>query len=344
MSLINLLNIDWHYFIVPGAILCFAFLLGLTLNRLVNRRIAKHLYGDEFTLKSVFLHAVQGIPVFFCIVAGLYWIVNTIDIPVSLQKIFSYILFTINMYTVTRVIARTLTGMVDLHMQRHDENLPKTTLLNNVITLVVYAMGIIIVLQYYGISIAPIITAMGVGGMAVALGLQDTLASIASGIFIIVSKPFRVDDFIQLSSGEQGRVTDITWRYTTIQSIVGNVIVIPNKNLSNTVLTNYNLPHKDITVKVPIGVAYDSDLEEVERITLEVARKVMDDAVETSAIKPTILFHTFGESSINFDVLLHSTRFDNQASLKHEFIKAITARYRQEGIEIPFPIRTVVNG
>jgi len=341
---LNLLGFDWHYLIAPGAILIVAFLLGISLNRFVNRRIAEHLESDGYDLKSVFFRAVQGIPLFFCVVAGLYWIVNTVNIPPSLQKIFSYILFTVNIYSVTRVASRTISGMITLHMERGgDDKLPKTSLLNNITTIVIYSMGVIVVLQYYGISIAPIITAMGVGGMAVALGLKDTLASIASGIFIIVSKPFRIDDFIQLSSGEQGRVTDITWRYTTIQSIAGNVIVIPNQNLSNTVLTNYNLPQRDITIKIPVGVAYDSDLKKVERITLEVAKKVMTDAVETSAIPPKVLFHTFADSSINFDVLLHSTRFDNQFTLKHEFIKELTERYRQEGIEIPFPIRTIVS-
>ena len=341
---LDLTNIDWHYFIAPGAILIVALVAGVTLNRFVNKRIANKLTSEEHTIKNVFFRAVQGIPLFFCIVAGLYWIVNTVNIPASLQKIFSYVLFTINIYTLTRVTARTVSGVVDFQMEKSDEKLPKTSLLTNILTLIIYAMGIIIVLQYYGISIAPIITAMGVGGMAVALGLQDTLASIASGIFIIVSKPFRIDDYIRLSSGEEGRVTDITWRYTTIQSIAGNVIVIPNKNLSATVLTNYNLPYRDYTIKIPIGVAYDSDLAYVEKVTLEVANKVMADAVETSAIPPKVYFHTFADSSINFDVLLHSTRFDNQAALKHEFIKALTERYRKEGIDIPFPIRTVVNG
>lgn len=343
MQIIDFFLNDWELLIAPLAILLIALIVGVALNRFVNKRIAEHLVGDDYSLKSVFFHAVQGIPIFFCFVAGLYWIVNTISIPPTLQRAFSYVLFTVNVYSLTRVIARTVSGVVDLHMEKSDEKLPKTSLLTNILTLIIYAMGVIIVLQYYGISIAPIITAMGVGGMAVALGLQDTLASIASGIFIIVSKPFRIDDYIRLSSGEEGRVTDITWRYTTVQSITGNVVVIPNKNLSNTVLTNYNLPYKDITVKVTVGVAYNSDLAQVERVTLEVANQVMSDAAETSTIPPKIYFHTFGDSSINFDVLLHSTRFDNQASLKHEFIKELTARYRKEGIDIPFPIRTVIN-
>ena len=204
-------------------------------------------------------------------------------------------------------------------------------------------MGIIVILQYYGISIAPIITAMGVGGMAVALGMQETLANIFSGIYLIISKQLRLDDYIRLSSGEEGRVTDITWRFTTILSIMGNVVVIPNQKLASAIITNYNMPKRDITVRVTVGVAYDSDLDLVEKVTLEVARKVMQDEHIGIDIEPAVRFHTLGDSSINFDVFLHSSQFNHQAELKHEFIKELMRRYRKEGINIPYPIRTVIN-
>lgn len=341
---INLANVDWSHYAelltLPACILLAALALGILLNRFINQYLEDHI-SEEATLKNVFFNALKGVPIFFCLVAGLYWIVNTVEFTPSLTKIFSYILFTINVYTITRVLARTLSGMINYYLEQAETRLPKTSLLNNILIFIIYAMGVIIVLQYYGISIAPIVTAMGVGGMAIALGMQETLANLFSGLQLIISKQLRMDDFIQLSSGEQGRVTDITWRYTTIQSIMGNVVVIPNKNLAGAIITNYNLPQKDITVKIPIGVSYDSDLEQVEKVTLEVARQVMDAAEETSILPPKILFHTFADSSIMFDVLLHSTRFDNQAALKHEFIKALTKRYRKEGIDIPYPIRTI---
>ena len=342
----NFSFVDWtghlQILILPACILIFSFLLGITLNRLVNRQIANRIDTDETSLKNVFVHAVKGVPISFCMVAGLYWIVNTIDITPSVTKIFSYLLFTINIYTVTRVIARTLSGMVTLHMERSDARMPKTSLLNNILSLIVYSMGVIVVLQYWGISIAPILTALGVGGMGVALGMQETLANIFSGLHLIISKQLRLNDYIMLSSGEQGLVTDITWRYTTVQSVMGNLIVIPNKNIAGSIITNYNLPQKDITIKIPIGVAYDSDLQKVEDVTLEVARQVMADAKETSEISPKVFFHTFGESSIEFNVLIHSTRFENQNELKHNFIKELTKRYREENIEIPYPVRTIV--
>ena len=276
-------------------------------------------------------------------VVGLYWIVNTIDIPEPLTRLFSYILFTVIILSITRVVSRTVNGVVAMHIERSDRPLPKTTLLSTILTVIIYAMGVLVVLQYYGISIAPILTAMGVGGMAVALALQETLANIFSGLHLIISKQLRLDDYIKLNTGEEGRVTDITWRFTTIVPAGGgNMIVIPNQKIASSNITNYSMPHKDIVISIPVGVAYDSDLDKVERVTLEVAREVMSRIDKDVKMEPAVRFHTFGESSIDFNVVLHSSYFEHQFLLKHEFIKALTRRYREEGIEIPYPTRTVL--
>jgi metal-sulfur cluster biosynthetic enzyme len=181
--------------------------------------------------------------------------------------------------------------------------------------------------------------------LAVALALQETLANIFSGLHLILSKQLRLGDYIHLSSGEEGRVTDITWRFTTIVPVgEGNMVVIPNQKIASSIITNYSMPRHDIIIKIPVGVAYDSDLQKVEDVTLEVARQVLESLNEKidAGRQPSVRFYNFGESSIDFNVLLHSARFDDQFRLKHEFIKALTARFRQEGIEIPFPIRTIV--
>ena len=144
-------------------------------------------------------------PVSLCLVVGLYWIVNTntINIIEPLTRLFSYILFTVIILSITRVAARTINGFVTLRIERTQEKLPKTTLLNTILNVIIYAMGVLVVLQYYAISIAPILTAMGVGGMAVALALQETLANIFSGLHLIISKQLRLDDYIKLSTGEE---------------------------------------------------------------------------------------------------------------------------------------------
>ena len=179
--------------------------------------------------------------------------------------------------------------------------------------------------------------------MAVALALQETLANIFAGLHLILSKQLRLGDYIKLSSGEEGRVTDITWRFTTIIPVgASNTIVIPNKTIAGANITNYSLPSNQINISVPIGVAYDSDLVLVQRVTVETAREVLARVDEDASANPVVRFTDFGESSIDFVVVLQSSLFDHQGVIKHEFIKALTERYRKEGIDMPYPIRTII--
>ena len=332
-NLVNLL-------IVPCSIVLAALTAGIIADRLIRRYIGHHVAVEESTWKYVLVRSMQGVPIFFSFVIGLYWAIDAVEISPTLTKLLSYLLFTSNVFSITRVLARTVDGVVTMYFERSGRNLPKTTLLNSILIGVIYAMGLLVILQYYGISIAPILTAAGVGGMAVALALQETLANIFSGLHLILSKQLRIGDYIKLGSGEEGRVTDITWRFTTIIPLgASNTIVIPNKTIAGANITNYSRPTLNINVSVPVGVAYDSDLAMVERVTIETAKEVVDDNPDAN---PLVRYTDFGDSSINFSVILPSSIFDHQGIIQHEFIKALTERYRSEGIDIPYPIRTVI--
>lgn len=329
--------------LIPVCIVLAALAAGVIADRLVRRYINRHLSVEESTWKYVFVRSMHGVPIFFSFIIGLYWAIDAVEISPTLTKLFSYLLFTSNVLIITRVIARTVDGIVTMYFERSGKNLPKTTLLNGILIGVIYAMGILVILQYYGVSIAPILTAAGVGGMAIALALQETLANIFAGLHLILSKQLRLGDYIKLSSGEEGRVTDITWRFTTIIPVgASNTIVIPNKTIAGANITNYSLPSKQINISVPIGVSYDSDLSLVERVTVETAKEVLSRVDKSVIANPLVRFTDFGESSIDFVVVLQSSLFDHQGLIKHEFIKALTERYRKEGIDMPYPIRTII--
>lgn len=326
--------------LIPICIQIGALFLGSFINRLINTYLGKNV--DRESWQFIFVNALRGLPISWCSGVGLYWTINSLDISPTVSRLLSSLLFTVIIFTITRVVARTLSGIIDFYTLRSGENVPKTSLLNNIVSFSVYAIGALIILQYYGISVAPILTALGVGGMAVALGLQDILANIFSGIHLIFSKQLRIDDYIRLSTGEEGRVSDITWRFTTIQSVNNNVVVIPNQNISKAIITNYSMPKQDITVGVEIGVSYDSDLEKVEEVCIRVGKQVLEKYDPDVQVEPVVRYNMFADSSINFKVIMHSSDFMNQYIIKHEYIKAITKEFRKENIEIPFPIRTVI--
>ena len=329
--------------LVPTCIVLGALTVGIITDRLIRRYINHHLAVDESTWKYVFIRSMHGVPIFFSFIIGLYWAIDAVEISPTLTKMLSYLLFTSNVITITRVLARTVDGVVTMYFERSNKDLPKTTLLNNILIGVIYVMGVLVILQYYGISIAPILTAAGVGGMAVALALQETLANIFAGLHLILSKQIRIGDYIRLGTGEEGRVTDIAWRFTTIVPVgASNTVVIPNKTIAGANITNFSLPTRSLNISVPVGVAYDSDLALVERVTIETAKEVLARVDNNPNAEPLVRYTKFNDSSIDFAVILPSSQFDQQGLIIHDFIKALTDRYRIEDIDIPYPIRTVI--
>lgn len=212
-----------------------------------------------------------------------------------------------------------------------------------VVNIVILVIGVLIILSQLNVKIGPLLGALGIGGLAVALALQDTLANLFAGIYMMVDRPVTVGDFIKLESGEEGFVEEIGWRNTKVRMWANNIVVIPNSKLSQSVLTNYYLPQQELSVYIGCGVAYDSDLEHVERVCIEVGKEVMARVPGCQTEwTPVVRFKEFADFSINFLVVLRVKDFAAQYLLGHECIKALHRRFNEEGIEIPFPIRTVI--
>jgi len=210
------------------------------------------------------------------------------------------------------------------------------------VRVVVISLGILILLDSFGISITPIIASLGIGSLAIALALQPTLENLFSGIQLIIDKPIQVGQFIKLESGEEGYVDRIGWRSTWVRMLPNNTVVIPNKTLVNSRVTNYYYPQKELAVLVQVGVHYESDLEQVEKVTIEVGKETLKDVNGGVAeFAPFIRYHTFADFSINFTVILRAKEFVDNYLIKHEFIKRLHKRYAQEGITIPYPIAAI---
>jgi len=200
----------------------------------------------------------------------------------------------------------------------------------------------LIVLDRLKITITPFLASLGIGGLVVALALQDTLSNFFSGIYIFFDKPIRIGDYIMLESGQEGYVAQIGWRNTRIRMLPNNTVIVPNAKLVSGQITNFYLPETEMAVLVQVGVSYQSDLEKVEKVTIEVAKEVLQEVEGgVKEFDPFIRYHTFSDFSINFTVILRAREYVNKYLIVHEFIKRLHKRYQQEGIEIPFPIRTV---
>jgi small-conductance mechanosensitive channel len=220
---------------------------------------------------------------------------------------------------------------------------PVSTLTQTLAQLVVVILGLLVILRVIGIEITPLLTALGVGGLAVALALQDTLSNLFGGFYVALAGQVRLGDYIKLNTGEEGYVTDIGWRSTVIRTLGGNMIIVPNAKLAQAVVTNYYLPQKAMGISVQVGVSYASDIDLVERVLLEIGRQA---AVEVPGMladpAPYVTLDPgFGDWSLNFQLNLQIAEFSYQGNVRNELRKRILRRFRAEGIEIPFPTRTV---
>ena len=215
-------------------------------------------------------------------------------------------------------------------------------LVQRITILLVYVAGLLVLLDYLGIPISPMIAGLGLGGLAVALALQPTLSNFFAGTQIVSDRVVRVGDYIELDNGViRGYVTDVGWRSTRIRTPFNNLVIIPNSRLADSVITNYHGPNMELAVIVNAGVSYSSDLAHVEGIALTVAREViqdLDEAVKT--FEPWFGYEEFGESNINFWVWLQAKNRIASFRVKSELIKRLHARFDQEGITINYPVRT----
>ena len=328
--------------LLPSIIIFAGFFIGMIFEKIILREIKRISATAKWKSDDIFIKALRGTTTVLFLFAGIYLALESIELSPDLLNFIHKILLVLVIFFVTVVLSRISVGFVNVYSKRAGGAFISTSMFTNITRILVLVIGILIILQYLGISIAPILTALGVGGLAVALALQDTLSNLFAGIHVIASGQLKTGHYLRLSSGEEGYVTDITWRYTTVRSLQNNTVIVPNSKLASAIVTNFNIPEEDMLTSIEVGVSYDSDLEEVERVTIEVAREVMKEIRGgIPDFKHVVTYKKFGDSSINLDVYLHVKEFVDQYAVKHEFIKRLHKRYREEGIDIPFPIRTV---
>jgi len=219
-----------------------------------------------------------------------------------------------------------------------DEGL--TRFLRRIMVLIIYAIGVLIMMDYLGIRITPILAGLGIGGLAVALALQPLLGNFFASTQIISDRVVRVGDYMEMDDGTRGYVTDVGWRSTRIRTVYNNLVIIPNSRLAESIITNYQNPTTAMGITVTAGVSYSSDLAQVERVALEVAREVIEELDEAiKEFEPWFRFEEFGESNINFWVWVQANDRIGSFRVKSELIKRLHARFAEEGITINYPVR-----
>jgi small-conductance mechanosensitive channel len=208
----------------------------------------------------------------------------------------------------------------------------------NVWKTVIVAACLIFVLSVWDISVTPVLASAGIMGVAVALAAKDTLANFFGGISIFIDRPYKVGDYIVIESGERGEVVEIGIRSTRMKTRDDILISIPNSVLANTKIINESAPEPKFRIRIPVAVAYGSDIDLVQKTLTDIA--LANDNVYADP-SPRVRFRTFGDSSINFELLCWAREPMLRGRTIHALNCSIYKAFADKGINIPFPQRDV---
>jgi small-conductance mechanosensitive channel len=342
------LEIDWSVlldWIAPVAALVVALGLGYLAKFVIVRKISQLSARTETDLDDLVIDSIQRHIPFWFLVGGAVVAARLAPISLEHEAFARHVAKALIVVSLSFVAANLLTGLVERATKKAGATFVSASLTRNVLRGTILVVGGMMVLAQLGVQIQPLLTALGVGSLAVALALQPTLSNLFAGLHITLAKPLRIGDFIELENGLQGFVVDIGWRATKLRQGANNLVIVPNARLVEMVAKNYSLPEPEQTVALTVGVSYASDLEQVERVVLAVARELRDATPEAvKSFDPLVRFHTFNASSIDLDVVLRVTNFPDRPLLVSELIKRLKARFDQEKIVIPYPQQVVHQG
>ncbi len=289
---------------------------------------------------QVSLRGLGRIPLVWFALAGASFYAHSETLSARAELVVSRALLVAYGVSATVAATRIAVGLVRAYAVSAEGPLPSTSIFVNLTRIATVLLGSLIILNALGISIAPVVTALGVGGLAVALALQDTLSNLFAGLQIVASKKIRPGDYVVLDSGHEGVVEDIAWRYTTLATPAGSLVIVPNAKLGQAIVTNQSLPASPLSVVVEFSVDHGSDLDRVETIASQVASEVMGELEPTlDDYQPIVRFRGLSDGQVTVAAVLRAHDVPSQHVVRSAFIKRVYERLTSEGI--PFASRVL---
>jgi small-conductance mechanosensitive channel len=332
---------SWNPWMYTTLIFCVVLALAMVLRRLIWSRLRDWTASTEAKWDDFVLEQISA-PLTLLLVVAAFGIAGQSAPPVVRNHPLMVFGVKVSLIVIAVwIINRALTILFRSSLLPEGLGATTRNLLTTITRVVLFILGVLIVLDTVGVSITPVLASLGVGSVAVALALQDTLSNFFGGLYIMADKPIRLGDFVKIGEVE-GYVDKIGWRSTRIRRLSNHIVILPNSKVATAELLNYDLPEPEGSLVVDVGVSYDSDLARVERVVIEVAKEVLQTVPGgVSTFQPFVRFKAFGESSIDCSVIMRVKLHTDMFLVRHEFIKALHVRFNQENITIPFPQRTL---
>jgi len=273
--------------------------------------------------------------------AGLYFAIKRLPLPEKLNAVASGALFVVNIVILTNIAYRVLDEMLSRYGERvagQELSRQVMPLVEKLCSIFLIATALIITLKHFNYDIMTLVTALGVGSLAIGLAAKDTLANMVSGFTLMVDRPFRIGDRIQIGT-QAGDVIDIGLRSTKIKGLDNTYIIIPNSELCNTTLVNHAYPDTRGKGRVNIGIAYGSDVERAKALLLSSAASVPEVLTDPA---PEAFFVSFGDSALNLSLFFWVSDYTQLFATQDRINCALNNCFKDNGINIPYPTRTVL--
>jgi len=332
-------NDYWRFLIILIVTIILIVVTYFILKILINRFVGGKKRKGNFILKQITKPVLLLILV-VCLFTAIKPLTILSEYILLVDGVFFVLAALLSALLVSRIITVLMLGY--LRVRKGFERPPR--LLNKAISIIIFVIAVAVILAYFKIDITPLIAGVGLGALAIGLALQSTLSNFFAGVHLLSDRPINIGDFIELDKDTTGIVEDIGWRSTRIRTLTDNMLVIPNAKLADSNITNFSMPKNDMSIWVPCGVAYESDLRKVEEVTLEVAKEIQKNVPgAVSDFQPIFRYREFADSNINFTVVLRVSEPMSRFVVRNEFIKLLKERFDREKIEISWPIRKIYN-
>jgi MscS family membrane protein len=278
------------------------------------------------------------------IFAGLYLAVRHLPLPERAHVIASGSVFVINIIILTNIAYRASDEVLNWYSARVAErngvglNRQVLPLLEKLVSIFLICFALMIILKHFNYDILSLVTALGIGSLAIGLAAKDTLANMISGFTLMIDRPFRIGDRIQLAAGHWGDVVDIGLRSTKIKTVDNTLLIIPNSELCNTTIVNLAFPDPCAKGRVNVGIAYGSDVEMVKKLLKSIAGELPEVLSEP---QPEAFFISYGDSALNMALFFWVKDYTEVFPVTDRLNTLVHKRFRENGIVLPYPTRTV---
>jgi small-conductance mechanosensitive channel len=328
---------DPFQLVIPLTLLAGTTLAGFAIRGILFRIVRGWAKRTDSNLDVLIVDSLRGPIILWALMLGIHLATQNSELPRADIKYVPRALEVLWIISLTMAMSGFAGNVVRFYGGRVTGAQAVTSLTQKLTQLAVVVLGIVWMLRVFDVSLTPILTTLGVGGLAVALALQDTLSNLFAGFYVSISGLIRIGDYIRLNTGEEGYVADINWRCTTMRGASNNLVVVPNSKLGQAIYTNYSLPENRFGTSVSVSVGFDSDIDRVQAILLEetiAAANAIQGLLPEPA--PSVIFSPGpGDYALGFQVNYSVNEFGSQSFVQSELRKRLFKRLRAESITVP---------